>query len=140
MEQSFIRNKWFVLACVFVASLIGMFLYSATDYSRRATACVTYADQILHDRDTYQFIDSDGWENDTARRDSARASYMSCLMTSGIDIRSVPSFDEIFADDRMSQYEEDPFSLLDVEDFSLDDMSGEEDAAAADAEDIPAVE
>jgi hypothetical protein len=139
MEQAFIRNKWFVLACVAVAAMVGMFMYSATDYSRRATSCVQYADSILHDHDQYQFIDSDGWENDTARRDSARASYLSCLMTNGIDIRSVPSFDEIFADERISyEGEIDPFELLgedmEDEDVGYDDTGDTGDAGDAEVQ------
>jgi hypothetical protein len=76
----------------------------------------------LHDYDQYTFVDSDGWENDTARRDTARASYLSCLLTNGVDIRAVPAFDEIFADERASE-------ISNPLDFLNDDTEISEDEA-----------
>lgn len=122
MEQTFINNKWFVLACIFVAALIGMFIYTAGDYSRRTTSCYILASDVLTDAVKYSFVDNLGWDDATKRENAARALYNSCLLTNGIDIRSVPTFDEIFPAEIPMIFGDDAFELLD----SYGDMGDDE--------------
>jgi hypothetical protein len=118
-EDAIVKNKWFTLACVSLLVLSSVGIMSVQHVSDGGAGCYLDAERALFgDRKHRIFAHEVAPETVTF----ARTHYSVCLLTNGIDVRSVPAFEELFP----FTAELGPYALpaenLD-EDYTEDDVS-----------------
>jgi hypothetical protein len=92
-EDAIVKNKWFTLACVALVIFSSVGIMSVLHISDSGAGCYLDAERALFgDRKHRIFAHEVAPETVTF----ARTHYNVCLLTNGIDVRSVPAFEELF--------------------------------------------
>ncbi len=92
-EVAIARNKWFALACLGV--LLGFSVAAAAVFgkSNSGTSCYLDAERALFGGRFTQVL---AHEISPDKVMQARTLYSVCLLAKGIDVRSAPTFEELF--------------------------------------------
>ncbi|MFM2414854.1 MAG: hypothetical protein RI911_547 [Candidatus Parcubacteria bacterium] len=103
-EQFIVRNKWIVCVLLSVAMIVAVPLYLYTENTGRMGMCMNRV-QDAFNQEYYPGEESEDIELDSSMRYSAaKRTYYECVAQSGIDVRSVPHFDDIYTDQNESDF------------------------------------
>ncbi|MFM2414363.1 MAG: hypothetical protein RI911_56 [Candidatus Parcubacteria bacterium] len=92
-EQAVARNKWFALACLTLVLAFSLGFGAELGKSNRGTGCYMDAERALFgSRKAKMYVH----EIPVERIVTAKTHYSVCLLANGIDVRSVPVFEELF--------------------------------------------
>jgi hypothetical protein len=92
-EQAVIQNKWFSLACVTLLMASSVGVGAVLNKSTNGTACYVDAERTLFGPKKNRIYAHEVSPDIVMQ---ARTHYSVCLLANGIDVRSVPEFEELF--------------------------------------------
>lgn len=91
LEDQMARNKWFMLACFALLLMFSAVVYGLSSARQQSGAeCYDATDAYLFSGYNYMR------EIPSEHIVSARVFYYQCLLRRGIDVRSAPTFEQIF--------------------------------------------
>jgi hypothetical protein len=92
-EAAVARNKWFALACLALVLTFSLGFGAVLNKSNSGTGCYLDAERALFGSRRSKLY---AHEISVERIAQARTLYSVCLLANGIDVRSVPAFEELF--------------------------------------------
>jgi hypothetical protein len=120
-EQFIIRNKWIVCVLLSVAMIVAVPLYLYTESTGRMGECMQRV-QSAFNLEYYPGEESEDIELDSSMRYSAaKRTYYECVARSGIDVRSVPHFDDIYTDQDEHDFFFDEAAYAPLDEYSFDE-------------------
>lgn len=93
MEQAVFRNKWFALACLSLLLVSSLGAAAVFGKSNSGTSCYLDAERALFGGRFSRVL---AHEISPDKVMQARTYYSVCLLSKGIDVRSAPTFEELF--------------------------------------------
>ncbi len=91
VEEAILRNKWFTLACFALLLMFSAVVYGLSSARQQSGAeCYDATDDFLFSG--YQYLHELPPEHIV----SARVFFYQCLLRRGVDVRSAPSFEQLF--------------------------------------------
>lgn len=114
LEQAIFRNKWFALACLSVLLAYSVAAAAVFGKSNNGTSCYLDAERALFGGRFSRVLAHEIAPDSIMQ---ARTLYSVCLLSKGIDVRSAPTFEELF-----------PFTATVILDSSFETGEGFESA------------
>lgn len=93
LEQAVFRNKWFALACITLLLASSLGAAAVFGKSNNGTSCYLDAERALFGGRFSRVL---AHEISPDKVMQARTYYSVCLLSKGIDVRSAPTFEELF--------------------------------------------
>jgi hypothetical protein len=93
LEQAVFRNKWFALASVALLLMSSLGAAAVFGKSNNGTSCYLDAERALFGGHFSRVL---AHEISPDKIMQARTYYSVCLLSKGIDVRSAPTFEELF--------------------------------------------
>ncbi len=93
LEQAIFRNKWFALACLTTVLAFSVSAAAVLGKSNNGTSCYLDAERALFGGRFSRVL---AHEISPDKIMQARTLYSVCLLSKAIDVRSAPTFEELF--------------------------------------------